>query len=708
LGVVVQLFFEKANCYRRKEGVMKGPTQSKTTSRVGLCRLTKYALLSIMVIFGFNSKITTSIEAAEPNEVKKYLYTASQLEISRINKDTLEREVLTGNLLEPGSPDDSPPPIIEFPTNLIIEGNYMYFSGNGVRIQRLFIGVDGKSAIETIVPQAGLLSGQGVNFKSMAVNDTQVFWVLTDTPSSYIHGKKLGNNDLPEVLISVFDTARLRATSTALFIATCCYDSGTPSIFKYNLGTKTLDLIQSDVDPDRYLEIPTALSATEYFWVNGNTIYRMPQSSTTPQVLVTGLPDIVHITADEYTLYALEGGLTDTNTIHKIDLATGSTTPLVTADDIRDILVYEETLYWISALGLYTRNPAGTITELYVNDGSEIILGGAGGTEMVGVAGKVAVFAGVSWTQILFHDLSRSSTNILTLIDIDFMDANSDSVFYGGFNQGIGNIPPDLNLRLPETLKDGLVSIDSKIYLQNGWLYWSEYSNFWDVYRISRMRVDGSQYQVLFNEIHRGLVLYNNRLYFMCESGCSLPSWTLVSIPLDGGTPVSEFALWGGPAQMIQKDGIFYIADTPDGGSSMSIYAIDLELNDYCELFSGLPYRDIEIEVSSSAWIYRLQDSPGQNEKLIKNSINGCIVGEDILIDPDPPGTNLFVNTFHSDDNSVYYWLWTKGLKRDSSPSPPELLIDARLIPWIFDITSGEMGKKKTMSMPQLLLLLGD
>ncbi|MBW1764629.1 MAG: hypothetical protein JRJ23_07810, partial [Deltaproteobacteria bacterium] len=295
---------------------MKGPTQSKTTSRVGLCRLIKYALLSIIVIWGLTSKATTGSGGSESNEVPRYLYTASAHEISLIDKQTLERKVLAGNLAGINGKQNH---YLGYPKELVAGTNYLYFYNDWAgKIQRVYTGDDSKSAIENIVPHYGFVSGDGINFNSLAVNDTQAFWVRTNgQETSYIHGKKFGRNDLPKVLTSVSNVARLRAASNALFIATCCSVwYGTPSIFKYNLVTETLELVQSDIVPGLGM-IRTALSATEFFWVNGDTIYRMPQSSITPQVLVTGLPNILHITADESTLYALDYNA-QPKTIYKI------------------------------------------------------------------------------------------------------------------------------------------------------------------------------------------------------------------------------------------------------------------------------------------------------------------------------------------------------------------------------------------------------
>jgi hypothetical protein len=45
------------------------------------------------------------------------------------------------------------------------------------------------------------------------------------------------------------------------------------------------------------------------------------------------------------------------------------------------------------------------------------------------------------------------------------------------------------------------------------------------------MQTDGSNVQILSDQETRGLVLYQDRLYFMCADACVPEAWTLASIP---------------------------------------------------------------------------------------------------------------------------------------------------------------------------------
>jgi len=126
-------------------------------------------------------------------------------------------------------------------------------------------------------------------------------------------------------------------------------------------------------------------------------------------------------------------------------------------------------------------------------------------------------------------------------------------------------------------------------------------------------------------------------------------------MPLQGGTIVPEFGLALGPVQMIQKNGVFYIADTFDFGST-TIYSINLTLNNSKELMSISPYTDITLDASSN-WFYW-----GGASRARINAWNS--LGTPQVYEPPTSDPFVFVNTFHTDGSNVYYWLWTKGLKR--------------------------------------------
>ena len=143
----------------------------------------------------------------------------------------------------------------------------------------------------------------------------------------------------------------------------------------------------------------------------------------------------------------------------------------------------------------------------------------------------------------------------------------------------------------------------------------------------------------------------------MCESGCSLPVWSLVSMPLDGGNITPEYELALGPIQMIQENGVFYIADTFNF-SSMSIFSINLNLNNSIELVAGLNYEDIMLD-ASSLWLYHSQGDLVRHELLAWDSI-----GQTQIIETEDLPNLKFVNTMHHDSNYLYYWLWKDGFKR--------------------------------------------
>ena len=114
------------------------------------------------------------------------VYLSSQFELSKYNKNSGNIEVLTGNLIDTDDVTCAGFGVVEFATELIKDGDYIYFHSNSCpRIQRVFTGNDGLSAVETIVPQADL--GFCCQFNSLAGNDDSVFWVMTEgNETSYV------------------------------------------------------------------------------------------------------------------------------------------------------------------------------------------------------------------------------------------------------------------------------------------------------------------------------------------------------------------------------------------------------------------------------------------------------------------------------------------------------------------------------------------
>ena len=295
-------------------------------------------------------------------------------------------------------------------------------------------------------------------------------------------------------------------------------------------------------------------------------------------------------------------------------------------------------------------------------DGSDIVFGGAGGAKMFGVSGRVV--AGSGELALLLYDIAGASGTVLTpLVGATHVAADSSAVYAASHNDGIARIPVDVPLRTPETLRGGLATIET-MFLDQDWLYWSEWSGFAQVYRISRMRTDGSGYQILFDGDHRGLLIQDGRLLFMCEVACSLPGWTIVSMPLSGGTITPIVTTGAFPQQLILRNGLLYLLDTVDG-RTFGVWSIDVAGRRSAQLVRDLPLTGIEIDASPK-WLYVWTSAcPDRGcGDLSRQAIESWDrVGAPQSVDP-RSGPQSWVYPFHSDGTDLYYWVQDEGLKK--------------------------------------------
>jgi hypothetical protein len=515
-----------------------------------------------------------------------YVYYGTEFGVHRYDKQTGQHEALAGNF----EATEFSFGIIENPTYLTVDGDYLYFANSfGWDVKRVFLGNDGKTAVELIVPRAdrdgfGLLAG----------NDTHVLWTSIVLPANDVYIKDYEQDSQENILATLPGTVKqMEASSTALWTIS----QGAPGfdLRRYEISNGAMRPIQNSLSANIYGEIATALSDTKFYWVNDDTLYSIsltPGFTDTPDAVAGDLLQTRRLTADESLAYALKA-----DGIYKIDLATGDNTPFVPSTEIRDLIVYQGQLYWVTPLDLYTADALGTPQPLYHGtDG----FGGAGGTKMVGVAGTIAVATGLGSHWMFSHDIASGvSTPITTLGNSFRIFANSSAIYCSDVNLGIARIPPDLNIREPELLHPSTGQLDGFI-ISDGWVYWSA----WEIPNIARMQTDGSNVQILSDQETRGLVLYQDRLYFMCADACVPEAWTLASIPKEGGAVENELPLQFFPQKLVEDNGIFYIADLADTLSlSFDLRSFNLATGQSKVLFPSLPYGDVEI-VLTPEWFF--------------------------------------------------------------------------------------------------------
>jgi hypothetical protein len=573
------------------------------------------------------------------------VYVASQFEIIQIDKVTGARRPVIGAVIDPsiGGGNEGN---FSFPQGLTRDGDYLYFSNSDGRLQRVFLGADGKSSLQTIVPQIALPCCQ---LNSVAGNDTDAFWVAGAGPG-IVYRKSYANDNPPTPLATIAGDARIIVTSSQVY-ATSIDPLVSPSVSRIDVATGAVLPLQ-DLIPSTARNTHTAISAGYFYWVNGSTLYRVPHGGSTPEVVITKF-GIANIAADDASVYAIDGSVLP-NVLNRIDTVAKTISPVAPLPvPPTDLLLHQGTLYWSGFDGaLYTINSDGTTPMLSPN---------AGGFGLVVVGGKIVSSTGGDG--IAFYDIaSGTTTKIRVTTPGPSVFADSTSAYYGSVNAGIVRLPADVNYRVPQNLPtpNGVF----KFLVNSGWIYMSEFTTFFSSeQRISRMHLDGSGYEPLFTGEHRGLEILDGNLYFMCQSACSLADWTLVSMAPTGGTPDPLGDVGLDPQQMILRNRIFYV-DTSLDGVTLDVFSVNLDLSDAAHLLGPFSLEATSTLDASARWLYR-----GEFEDLARYRIKSWNQVEPRqVVDTGNPFdlTVITGSSVHTDGKNVYYWQHNVGLKRVS------------------------------------------
>lgn len=585
------------------------------------------------------------------------LYLGGMSEIARIDKATGKREVLAGWLYSATDLTTPIQPPTEHAENLATDGAYLYYDAWGYGIYRLPLGA-GYSSIQPAITSAemGLIN----SVHAFARNGTHAFWATSDGTNEVVYARKLSGGSTDVVTTSITGVA-LAANDAVLYV---CPPGG--AISRHDLASGHVLAIPTG-GPSFGGALATALSPSTFFWADSRGIHRIAHDGTAAELVVPGLSGISHLVVDDTTLYALDssqdlviGPTPPVDTVYAIDLATWAATPLFSAESVAGILAHSGTLYWTSGYDLNARAPDGTTSVLVTDPTRTNPMSDA----LHEVAGKIVVVSGersASNGVLHAYDLSTGSTQVLSLtVHVEGSAVAGNSLFVAGNQAGILQVPFDVPLRLPEPLRYGVPRVDG-LRLRQGWLYWSEYdSQNLGESRIVRMKTDGTSFEVLFDQTHRGMMIDGQLIYFACQSGCGYVDWTLVSMPVDGGgfTPVAPLQMW--PNDFAVGEGHVLVADTADSGATFTIYAIDLASGHSVELVKGLPFVGLTLQVKDG-WLYTL-DYYGTAKRY--QILNWASTGPAIPIDATVPSGAPWsvVTALHADSGEFLTWRTGVGL----------------------------------------------
>jgi hypothetical protein len=596
----------------------------------------------------------------------EFLYLAARYEIIEYNSKSNKRRTLTGNLSLPNDGTHPEVPILEWPRNLIKSGEYIYYCEDD-KIQKVYTGKDNKSAIDTVVtPKA--LARSGANLLSFACNDESVFWAAGSDDFSHIYKKGLTGDSIPVKILTVGGKSRLTACDNILYISSGIDNTlAAPRLYAYDIENKNLTVLQNNMTLNQYHDIPVVCGPASVFWMNGDSLYGSEYSTGAAESLFSGLSDIIQLAANDASVFALQRMPSGAScNIIELELTEKKSRTLYSGQEIRGISCHNNILYWTSADKIFQLNPNGLVSEL-IAGGASFPIGG-----IEAIAQNKIMLSDKSGSILICQDLQTKLYNLVTPVGMSLSSvyANSKEFFLFGYNHGIRRIPANPDFRLPVTVKDGLCGIE-KIFIKDKYLYWSEHSSSCELFRISRIRTDGSGYEILSDmdgsNLMRGLVLLNDKLYFTYRPELTSP-WCLVSISLDGEHAATEYSLGFGPVSLTERNGIFYVADTLDK-INHAIYSINLTEKKHSELISGLPdhyvsdeYADLYTIYASDRYIYyKSYLDYLKNDYRIKSReiLSWNNLGDPEIIEDSSPRAG---NQFYGNSNYFYY-PFTDGLR---------------------------------------------
>lgn len=622
-----------------------------------------------------------------------FLYLAAENEIDEYNAELKTRRALAGNQSFPN--DDTPDPmdgvaaVGDWPRNLIKEGEYIYyFDGN--KLQKLFTGNDRKSAIETIVAEKAMVNS-GFHLWDFDCDDNYLFWSTGASDYSKIMAKELNNDSLPYEIIRLDGRSKLSACcNNYLYIRNGIEHSLiNPCLKKYDLLGKTLTTVQDNITLNKCRDIPVYCSPDYIYWLNGDSIYRANHISGTVELIISGMIKIIQLTANDSAVYVLQNIKDNTTdplyTIIKIDLNTSVSEEVYSSSNINHLLMYNSILYWISHNKLYQLDSNGSEIELFDGENSRFVSG------FLGALHNRIFIGGDSLFQCLVYDIPTGTQSILT--SNSGIPAINSSDLYLCRRSGILRIPWNIEIRQPETI----TTVPShqgytyrRLAVKGDRLFWTEYNSSSGFSSLASIKTDGSDKKVFFEsddpeDAIDGLVLYNDRLYFLYKDP-DHAEWFLLSSNLDGEDFRGYFNAGYQPACLTERNGVFYIAVTYDPsfllglGSGRSICSMRLNEDkpldsESAELISGYGIIYAPAGESSSNYHfyasnkflyyvmpYAIADPVIQNELLTHRSkiVDWATLGDTEVIE----NSKNPYNTMNYVHDNYFYFTQADGLYR--------------------------------------------
>ncbi len=608
----------------------------------------------------------------------QFLYLRTWNGIVELDKTTWEKRTIVGNTLSSAGG-------AELETYLggwkfHIAGDYVYsdnsrFNGNIFRASRR---PDGLGGIDILLPD-DVFEGC-CNFGGITGNSTALFYNQYAGDTSDIYRIDYATNGPSEYVGTFSGDARdtngeitVLATDSDLFILED-HSAFSRRLTRHHLLTGENTTIQAYIGTVSHPE-PLAVNDSQVFWYNGDILFSADFSTNVPVIVHTGIARVRRMVADNNFVYVLQGPTNSTAStfeVFRIEIATGAVVQLTSGEPVRDITLLNGELYAVVAQSIFQiyRLDAATSPQLVfqmppgeiTSNGYQLSIRGSGDDLVVANANHHVVrYNLVSDTFDVLYTHNRS----------DYLHVQDGIGYVAASNlqPGISEFPvtPALPIRQDERLfeaatGENMLSIDT--YVDNGYFYWTwrrKAVNSADVYNLSRIPLDGGGYELLYStqEMLGDVAVLDGLVYFTCMNSCGAPGWVLASMPVTGGTPVAELALLLEPSLEL-INGIIYVADTADF-RSMSLFSVNVAMQDVQELLTGLYYGDVYIRASDQ-WLYisenkdvltipykRLRRFP----LIAWNKIGG---GQTIVDGSGDEVVRFSPESIHTDGQYLYYW----------------------------------------------------
>lgn len=480
------------------------------------------------------------------------------------------------------------------------------------------------AAIDVLVPQQGCL-----NFKGIAADSGRTAWFCYVPGAEQVQVfTQLHRQGASRKLAGTVNGRFFRAVLKGNLLYIQTHDSSTllHRVYRLRLDSGQSELVaqyQATLESADYYPIAKAPSGV--YWAFEGQVYFASDASTSLPAVVASVDGMVRdlaVSGDSLIVvhgaYASQYPSNLPLLVSKVDPTTGSGTELfrreqdltpshalAIADDGRPY--WAEHSYRQDAFGgswVYAISPSGLTPLFHAPSGN----GGITGLEAT--ASKVAVSYQIS-PAISVYDVATQAVSVVhPMYSTDHLAHFGETLVFASVTGArIDSLRVDQRLNEPVVLVRGnapdVLSFRATAQA-NGYLYQigPVVSNDHGM-SLSRSRTDGSEYSELLSlNADSGsseLVIHDGRVWFLCRDACGTAGFSVVSVPIAGGSLRHDADLGNAQiAHLFEYGGHGYV--TLSNGGHTRILAFDFSSLSSAELVADVPFGDVALTFSGK-WL---------------------------------------------------------------------------------------------------------